>query len=291
MEELAATLEQMADWMIGHIRSEEWIADQDGNGWFNGYYDNHGRQVEGIMDTGVRMILTGQVFAIMSKTADKEQTKAICNSADRYLYKAEVGGYRINTDFHEEKYDCGRMFGFAYGEKENGAVFSHMTVMFANALYQNGFVKEGYKALQTLANAALNFSTSKIYPGIPEYFNAKGTGMYHYLTGAASWYMLTMVTEVFGVRGELGNLVLEPRLLRNQFDENSKAAISLTFAGKELQITYCNEAKKDYGEYRIQKVFLNQDEVDCQTQDRAVLERSRLEGLEAGVHQIMVVLA
>ena len=38
------------------------------------------------------------------------------------------------------------MFGFAYGEKENGAVFSHMTVMFANALYRRGFAKEGWKA-------------------------------------------------------------------------------------------------------------------------------------------------
>ena len=35
----------------------------------------------------------------------------------------------------------------AYGEKENGAVFSHMTVMYANALYQRGFVKEGYRAV------------------------------------------------------------------------------------------------------------------------------------------------
>ena len=44
------------------------------------------------------------------------------------------------------------MFGFAYGEKENGAVFSHMTVMYANALYQRGFAKEGAKALDTLLN-------------------------------------------------------------------------------------------------------------------------------------------
>ena len=40
----------------------------------------------------------------------------------------KAGGYRLNTDFKEEKFDLGRMFGFAYGEKENGAVFSHMTV-------------------------------------------------------------------------------------------------------------------------------------------------------------------
>ena len=41
------------------------------------------------------------------------------------------------------------MFGFAYGEKENGAVFSHMAVMYANALYKQGFIKEGYKVLKT----------------------------------------------------------------------------------------------------------------------------------------------
>ncbi len=34
------------------------------------------------------------------------------------------------------------MFGFAYGEKENGAVVSHMAVMYANALYKQGFIKE-----------------------------------------------------------------------------------------------------------------------------------------------------
>ena len=70
-------------------------------------------------------------------------------------------GYRLNTNFHEQKFDLGRMFGFAYGEKENGAVFSHMTVMYANALYQRGFVKEGYKALQTLADTALTWSLSQ----------------------------------------------------------------------------------------------------------------------------------
>ena len=45
-------------------------------------------------------------------------------SADHYLYRPEIGGYRLNTDFGELKFNLGRMFGFAYGEKENGAVFS-----------------------------------------------------------------------------------------------------------------------------------------------------------------------
>ena len=236
-------------------------------GWFNSYYDNHGRAVEGITDQGVRMMLTGQVFAVMSGTASEEQVRRICRSADHYLYDAPAGGYRLNTDFKELKFDMGRMFGFAYGEKENGAVFSHMTVMYANALYQRGFVREGYRALQTLADAALDFETSKIYPGIPEYFNNDGRGMYHYLTGAGSWYMMTMITQVFGVRGKAGDLVLEPKLVKEQFDESGTAKISLTFAGKKFEVIYHNPDMLDYGEYVIESVnsgnVLIQAEIIC----------------------------
>ena len=288
-EILAANLESKADWMMKHIQNSEWIADGE-DGWFNGYYDNHGNAVEGFDERGVRMILTGQVFAIMNRIANAKQIRAIANSADKYLYKRSAGGYRINTDFHEEKYDMGRMFGFAYGEKENGAVFSHMAVMYANALYKNGFVKEGYKALQTLADAALDFETSKIYPGIPEYFNAKGRGMYHYLTGAASWYLLTMVTEVFGVRGEMGDLVLEPKLLAEQFDEKGCASISLTFAEKKLEVAYVNPEKKTYGAYKIASASLNGGETLAVTEAKVSIPRSLLNDSNDEISKIRVVL-
>lgn len=244
-------LYRKSEWMMEHIRQTEWISGDNNEGWFNSYYDEQKKKVEGFFENGVRMMLTGQVFAIMSHTAKTEQVESICKSADHYLYVKEIGGYRLNTNFHEEKLDLGRMFGFAYGEKENGAVFSHMTVMYANALYHRGFVKEGYKALQTLADTALNFEISKIYPGIPEYFNAKGKGMYHYLTGAASWYMLTMVTEVFGVRGSDGDLCISPKLVKQQFDDDGKASIKLMFAGKQLEVVYENDKRLDYGEYCI----------------------------------------
>ena len=55
-----------------HIRKNEWVKDSEESGWFNGYYDNHGRQVEGDTKTGVRMMLTGQVFPIMAGTATDE---------------------------------------------------------------------------------------------------------------------------------------------------------------------------------------------------------------------------
>jgi len=287
---LVRNLEHKAEWIMDHVRKEEWIEDIGEGGWFNSYYDDNKNKVEGFFENGVRMMLTGQVFSIMSQTAKEEQVKKICKSADRYLYQKEVGGYRLNTDFKEQKFDLGRMFGFAYGEKENGAVFSHMTVMYANALYQRGFVKEGYKAIKTLADTALRFETSKIYPGIPEYFNAEGRGLYHYLTGAASWYMLTMVTECFGVKGELGNLVLKPKLVAEQFDRKGKASITLVFAEKQFEVIYRNPKELDFGEYCIKTVHCDGKPVTERKGEGAVISRKTVNEMGEGIHRIEIEL-
>lgn len=254
---LAANLEKKAEWIKCHVRRTEWIGDNAGRHWFNSYYDNHGRMVEGENDNGVRMMLTGQVFAIMSKTATDEQVEEIVKAADAWLYDGSIGGYRLNTDFHEMKTDMGRMFGFAYGQKENGAVFSHMAVMYANALYQRGFVKEGYKVIHSLYSHLCDVTKSKIYPGVPEYIDIKGRGVYHYLTGAASWLLLTVLTEMFGVQGKWGDLEFKPKLLKEQFDEQGRACVSYVFHGKKLHITYENLSGKEYGAYKIGEVLFN----------------------------------
>ena len=251
---LAASLRSKGAWLMEQIRKQEWVSDGQGNCWFNGYYDNSGRQVEGVVNDEVRMMLTSQVFSVMCGTASDEQVVQIAASADKYLYFKERGGYALNTDFHEVKTDMGRMFGFSYGDKENGAVFSHMTTMYGNALYKRGFVQEGYKALNTLLGHSMDYEKSKIYPGIPEYFNGRGRGMYHYLTGAASWFLLTMVTEVFGVKGSLGDLVIEPKLVAEQFDAQNTASMSLVFAGQKCRFVYSNASANKTCGYKVKSV-------------------------------------
>lgn len=291
IDDLIRNLEQKSNWMIQHIREQEWISITENEGWFNSYYDNHKNAVEGIFGDQVRMMLTGQVFAIMSNTATQDQIKQICKSADHYLYNAAIGGYRLNTDFKELKFDMGRMFGFAYGEKENGAVFSHMTVMYANALYKRNFVKEGYRALKALADTALDFDTSKIYPGIPEYFNKEGRGMYHYLTGAASWYMMTMITEVFGIHGEVGDLVIKPKLVKEQFDEKNQAMIQLYFGGKEFKITFQNSDELEFGEYKVNRASCDGVPLQILNGEQAVIPYKDLNAMGEGIHEITVDLA
>ncbi len=237
LTETAKLLRSMSTWMKQHIRETEWLQTKDGS-FYNGYYDNHCRKLEGDFAGGTRMTLTSQVFPIMSGTALQEQIPAITEAADKLLFAPDWGGYKLNTDFGEVKDDMGRAFGFAYGHKENGAVFSHMAIMYGNALYQRGFVKEGYKVIEALYKQSANFERSRIYPGLPEYFSNTGRGMYHYLTGSASWLMMTIVTEVFGVKGDYGKLTLQPKLVKEQLSAAGTAGISLQFAGVPVHVVY-----------------------------------------------------
>ena len=264
-DELCSILDSMGDWIGEHIRTTEWTTDKDGDGWFNGYYDNSGNAVEGDFPTGIRMMLTGQVFTVMADVATDEQVVAIAKSADKYLYDEAIGGYRLNTDFKEVKTDLGRLFGFAFGHKENGAVFSHMATMYANSLYHRGYAKEGYKVINSLFKHCDNYSKSGIYPGIPEYVSQRGRGMYHYLTGAASWMLLTVLNEMYGVKGEYGALKLKPQLLNEQF-ENGKASATCMFNGKNITVTYKNDKALDVGQYSVKEIYIDGNKYgDCDT--------------------------
>jgi cellobiose phosphorylase len=292
LEEMAGDLREKADWLAGHIRTKEWIRNAEGDGWFNGYYDNDGQRVEGDHPKGIRMTLTGQVFPLMAGVATDEQARELVRSADRYLYDPRVGGYRLNTNFDEVLLNLGRCFGFAYGHKENGAMFSHMAVMYAYALYQRGLVREGHKVLEALYRHVADFAVSKMYPGIPEYVQPDGRGVYTYLTGSASWYLLTLVTQVFGVRGVAGDLVLSPKLRVNQFSAENEASIRTVFAGRRLRIVYQNPEGLDWDVYQIDSIKINGHQALFRREGNAViLERAQIATLdEQLIHTIEALL-
>ncbi len=292
INDIIRDLERKGNWIINQVRENEWLEDEEGFQWFNGYYDNDGKQLEGDNPLGVRMTLTGQVFSIMGGVATDKQVDQIIKTADHYLKDEEVGGYRLNTNFNEVLLNMGRAFGFAFGHKENGAMFSHMAVMYSNALYQRGFARAGYEVISSIYNHCDDFEASRIYPGIPEYVNERGRGLYHYLTGSASWLLLTMVTQVYGIRGRLGDIVIDPKLMKDQFDGDGKATITTIFADRELEITYYNQDFLDYKEYGVEEIKINGTEVDFNLEGSAVIiKRNLIENLDKTKdNQIEVVL-
>ena len=269
---LANDLKSKSEWIMQHIRRKEWLRE----GFFNGYYDNKGERVEAKNGNLVRMILGSQVFPIMSGVARDWQVEKILQSVRKYLLDKKLKGYHLNTDFKEEQRNLGRAFSFIYGDKENGAFFNHMTVMFAYALYKRGFIKEGWQVLKSIYDMALDSARSKVYPCLPEYFNAEGRGMYSYLTGSASWFVLTLLTEVFGIKGSDGNLFIEPKLCAEQFKATPIITLERSFAGRRFRVNFSNRRKLDWGKYNIVKADLNSRSLSVKDPRSIIIERATI---------------
>ncbi len=236
IDELIADLRAKSEHLFAHLRKSEWLP----LGFFNGYYDNRGKRVEGKADGKVRMMLQSQVFPIMSAGATPEQVNQIWNSAGKYLKDKRLGGFRLNTDFGSIYMDLGRAFGFSYGDKENGAFFSHMSVMFSNALYKRGFNRKGFEVINSIYQMSTH-PRAKIGPGIPEYFNGEGRGLYCYLTGSASWYIYTLLEEVLGIKYHFGKMRLEPRLIPENFFDTQIQVRFKAGGGKTAEVIFSRE--------------------------------------------------
>jgi cellobiose phosphorylase len=151
-------------------------------------------------------------------------------------------------------------------------------------------VREGWLVLEGIYRHCQDFAVSRMYPGLPEYISERGRGMYPWLTGSASWYLLTLLTEVFGVKGDLGDLVLEPKLVAAQFDPQGDASIRTQFAERDLEIVYHNPRGLDYGAYAIQGVASG--DLPTTRDEHAIrIARSNITDLASGKrHRVIVTL-
>ena len=287
-KKIATELKVKSDYIKAHIKKQEWLQNGE-TGWFNGYYDNNGNRVASIDDK--KITLTGQVFPIMAGIPNKKHLKMIAKAADKFLYSNDMGGYRLNTDFKEVKMDLGRLFGFAYGHKENGAMFSHMAIMYSYALYKQNLVKQGRKVLNTVFNHCSKFDKCKIFPGIPEYIDIKGRGMYHYLTGSASWYLLTMVVQVYGIQSNLGDVILNPKLTISDFNSNNETSITTLINNKLFTVKYVNTDRKEYGTYKILRIVSGSYNISFNVLQTGVkINRAEIDNIDKAMEEITVFL-
>ena len=220
---------------------------------FQSYYDHQGLPLD---DTDTVM-LTGQAMALLNTIATKEQAQKIAKKTRDVLYQKHLGGYKLNSHYQEDKHPLGRAFYFAYGHKENGAVFSHMAMMYAYGLYQYHLNHEAHEAWFSILDQAMQ-PQSQVYEGIPEYFNDEGKGKYLYLTGSASWLLYILRHQVYGLQFHFGKLYLKPKLILKDFI-NQQATINTKTFGSQTTIHYHLEASVD--NYEIKKIVADKEEI------------------------------
>ena len=248
--ELIAKLEHLAALRIQHLQEQAFKINH-----FQSYFNNDGIDA----DDHHTMNLTGQTMALLSETASKEQASLLADSTRERLFSKHLGGYHLNSNYHQVLTNMGRAYGFAYNHKENGAIFSHMVIMYAYGLYQYNLVDYGREAAFTLIHQAQR-KDSKMLHGIPEYFTDRGVGKYAYLTGSASWALKLLRTEIFGIKFHIGTLHLDPKLALDDFIQG-KASITTYLFGKLSTITYHNPKHLPYGSYRISKIISKNQEL------------------------------
>jgi len=282
IDKLISDLKKKSTWLSSHIRKNAWLK----VGFFNGYYDNKGCAVEGKVKGHLRMMLTSQVFSIMSGVATEAQIKAIWKNITKHLKDKKHAGFRLNTDFKLTYMDFGRAFGFSYGDKENGAFFNHMIIMLAFALYSRGFIKEGSLVFRSIYKMATS-SSAKIYPIIPEYFNSQGRGLYSYLTGSASWYIHTLLTQSLGIKMLWGDLLIEPKLTKEDFTKNT-ISTSCQILNRKLEITYKRHSLDST--LKAKYAIINNQKINA-TQNKLLIPGKIIKALSKGKkHKIQVVL-
>lgn len=115
--------------------------------------------------------------------------------------------------------------------------------------------------------------------------------MYSYLTGSASWLVLTLLTQVFGLRGQDRDLVIEPKLCAEQFKGTSTITINRVFAGRHLQVNFSCPKKLKVDRYKIIKASLNACDLALKEPGRIVIKRKTILHLSAErVNRLNIVL-
>jgi hypothetical protein len=129
--------------------------------------------------------------------------------------------------------------------------------MFMHGLYMRGFATEGFEIFKDIFHLSTDSSKALIFPGIPSYFEPGDRGAYAYLTGSSAWLLLTLTTQIFGIDGRFGDLMLNPKLHDELFDEQGKTSIERYFRDLRLKITYDNPQRLNYPDYKIASLSLN----------------------------------
>jgi cellobiose phosphorylase len=254
LDELIEDIKEKYKHSSEQVREKEWMQSSNGNSFFNGHYDDRGLRMHGDFKEGTRMDLTSQVMPVMCNIADDNQIDSLYKSAREILGTSGEPGLRLCTKYPDVDMNIGRITGFVYGYKEHGSKWMQQNIMFMYGLFKRGKLDYGHEMLQDILSISQNSSAAKTFPGIASFYEPDNRGAYMYLTGSSTWIFLSLLTQIFGVRGEKGDLLINPKLSDWFFDENGEANVQCAFQNQRISLTYINKQSIPTKGLQISKV-------------------------------------
>jgi cellobiose phosphorylase len=156
-----------------------------------------------------------QSFAVISGLGDAERGRAAVLKAAERL--SRDGLTRLFAPPFREGPRPGYISSYLEGVRENGGQYTHAAVWLALACLKAGEAEAGWKILRDILPYKKDSGSYKAEPFVlpadvyanPYLYGRAGWTWY---TGAAGWYLRTVVEELLGLKAREGKLFVEPKL-------------------------------------------------------------------------------
>ena len=209
-----AELHQAAE-RIGLAAEAAW----DGSWYRRGYCDD-GTPIGASECEACRIDAIAQSFAALSPEADSSHVLTALESAVGALYDGIGTPVRLFTPpFRAQRPDPGYLRSYGPGFRENGGQYTHGAVWLAMALLRMRRPETGAELLKAVLPNAFEpqryeaepyVLAADVYAG-----DAEGCAGWSWYTGAAGWYLRTVLEELLGLKLRGGDLYVEPCLPQN----------------------------------------------------------------------------
>ncbi len=188
----------------------------DGQWFVRGFTDDGGVYGSGKNKEG-KIYINSQSWAILSDVANRERTKKLLKSVDKYL----DGKHGIALFYPAySKFDpkLGRISMFSEGTKENAAVFCHAATFQVAAECLAGRGNKAYASMKKIMpNCQEDYDLYKTEPYVyaeylvgPEHPYLYGEGAFTWITGTAGWNFLAATEYLLGIKRDYEGLRIDP---------------------------------------------------------------------------------
>lgn len=189
-----------------------------------------------------RIFLNAQSWAILSDAARKQELQQILSQVDEQL-NTPFGCMLLAPAYTRMREDIGRLTQKYPGTAENGSVYNHACAYYAYSLYQIG---EADRAFECLSKMLVNSEQASIRGQMPvfipnyyrgayfQYPESAGVSSQLFNTGTVAWYYLCVIEGLFGLKGERGDLVIQPNLPSHW----RHASVTRMFLGASFRVSY-----------------------------------------------------
>ncbi|MBV1909112.1 MAG: glycosyltransferase 36 [Kangiellaceae bacterium] len=258
------------------------------NNQINQYFWDENWYARGITDEGVTfgiesdeegcIYLNPQSWAILSDAADENKiSKMLAEVAVRL--ETPFGPMMLSPAYTKMREDVGRLTQKSPGVAENGSIYNHASIFYAFSLYQANHKGKAFEVLKKMLPTEQDVTRRGQLPNhIPNYYRGAvhqfpdhaGRSSQLFNTGTVSWYYRCLVEGLFGLKGQLGDLVIEPSLP----DEWEKVSVSREYMGATFELDYLQSEQ-----YEQLQIIVN---------DKP-LNSNRITDIEKGKHYRVIV--